>query len=267
MRPAFRRVLFGLTPCPQASAFLLRTDGLTARERTAYVRLINGLVKDGLWGKLDALYIFATNTTATADLNLISTSFGLSQIGGALTFAADRGYTGVSARALSTGLVLTAATKFTLNSGCIGGYVLTNRTANSNLTLGGVTDASRYVYMKVHNGSGLAEFDVNSTTFSTVATTTAQGSWFLNRSAASGAGAQTLYLNGASLSATAVATVAVPVTQPVYIGALNNNGLVNTASTDEISAFWVGGGFNAADVASFSSRLNAYMTALGINVH
>jgi hypothetical protein len=266
MRTGLKRALFGVTPCPQASAFLLRATGLTSRERTAYVRLINGLVKDGVWSKLGALYIFTTNTTTTAKLNLISTSFGLSEIGGALTFTADRGYTGVSGRALDTGLVLTAATQYGLNSGCMGGYVLTNRTSNSATALGGV-NSTVLTYLRTHNASGSAEFDVNSATFSSSASTTSQGSWFVNRSAASGAGALTLYLNGSSFLATSVATGSVPPTHSVYINGYNNAGVLNSSGTDEIAAFWIGGGFNATDVANFSSRLNAYMTALGINVY
>ena len=267
MRPGIKRALFGLTPCPQASAFLSRTDGLTARERKAYVRLINGMVKDGSWDKLDALYIFATNTTTTANLNLISTSFGLTQVVGPLTFTADRGYTGVAGNALNTNLVLTAATKYTLNNAATGGYVLNNRTTNSAAVLFGVTDATRYDFMRTHNASGNAEFDVNSATFSPAASTSSQGNWFANRSAASGAGALTLYLNGSSFSATSVASTGVPTTQSMYISALNNNGVLNSSGTDEIAAFWVGGGFSANDIASFSYRVNAFMTSLGINVY
>src|ERR1039457_3408340 len=77
----------------QTTAFLARTSGLSGTETTAYTNLINGLVSDGTWSLLDALYIFATNSTTTANLNLISTSFGLTQHG-TVTFSADHGYTG-----------------------------------------------------------------------------------------------------------------------------------------------------------------------------
>ena len=253
--------------CAEATTFLARTSGLSGTETSAYTTMICGMVTDGVWTKLDAFYIFATNTTTTANHNLISTSFGLTQVVGALTFTADRGYTGIAGRALDTNLVLTAATKYTLNSAASGGYVLTNRTANGAAVLFGVTDATRYDFMRTHNASGNAEFDVNSATFSAAASTTSQGSWFANRSAASGAGALTLYRNGSSFSATSVASTGVPTTQTIWISALNNNGVLNSSGTDEIAAFWVGGGFNATDVANFSSRVNTYMAALGVNVY
>src|SRR5229473_5562637 len=58
--------------CSQATTFLARTSGLSGTETTAYTNLICGLVTDGVYPSLDALYIFATNTTTTANLNLIS---------------------------------------------------------------------------------------------------------------------------------------------------------------------------------------------------
>lgn len=254
--------------CSEATTFLARTSGLNGTETAAYTAMICGMVADGVWSKLDALYIFATNTTTTANLNLINTSYTLSQVGsgGALTFTADQGYTGVFGSALDTGLVLTSATKYTLNSGGFGGYILNNRTAGDPAILGGVSNI-QVTYLRTNSASNNSEFDVNSSTFSTVSATTAQGSWFNNRSAASGAGALTLYRNGISVSATTTATVSVPAVEPVYINALNNSGTVNSSGTDQISAFWIGGGFTGTDVANFSSRVNAYMTALGINVY
>jgi hypothetical protein len=46
----------GLAISPQAAAFLARTSGLSLVERRAYINLINGMVTDGDWALLDALY-------------------------------------------------------------------------------------------------------------------------------------------------------------------------------------------------------------------
>src|SRR5215471_17837360 len=92
-RSLLKRNTLGPTPGPQASAFLARTSGLSTQERNAYINLINGLVSDGVWSLLDALYVMATNTTSTAALNLVSTSFSL-VTHGSMTFTADVGYTG-----------------------------------------------------------------------------------------------------------------------------------------------------------------------------
>src|SRR5258706_16256620 len=79
--------------CASAAAFLARTSGLDATHTNAYINLICGLVSDGIFSKLDALYIFATQDSTTAMLNLISTSFTASTFSGTLTFTTDRGYT------------------------------------------------------------------------------------------------------------------------------------------------------------------------------
>ena len=53
----------------QTTAFLARTSGLSGPETSAYTRMINGMVADGTWALLDALYVFATNNTTTANLD------------------------------------------------------------------------------------------------------------------------------------------------------------------------------------------------------
>lgn len=86
----------GSVTAPATSAevtqFLARTTSLDGTHTAAYTALIDGLVADGIWSKLDALYIFATQSTANALLNLKSSSY-TPTIVGALTFTADDGYT------------------------------------------------------------------------------------------------------------------------------------------------------------------------------
>ena len=86
----------GVSSCAQSTAFLARTSGLDATHTSAYANLICGLVTDGVWAKLDVLYTFATQDSATALLNLVSTSFAATVVG-TPTFAADGGYTGTAA--------------------------------------------------------------------------------------------------------------------------------------------------------------------------
>lgn len=80
----------------EVTQFLARTTSLDGTHTAAYTALIDGLVADGIWSKLDALYIFATQDTTNALLNLKSSSYTPTIVGG-LTFTADDGY------ALTTG--------------------------------------------------------------------------------------------------------------------------------------------------------------------
>src|SRR6185312_5091905 len=250
--------------CSQATTFLARTSGLSGTETTAYTTMICGMVTDGTWAKLDALYIFATNTTTTANLNLVSTSFGLTAVGGATTFTADSGYA-FNGHGFDTGLVLTSATQYTLNNAAMGCYILNNRTTSQAGYEMGVTSTNASEFRVLN--SSLAEFDLNEQGFPTAATTTSQGSWFLNRTPGP---ALNFYRNGntgSPIGTSSTAVGAIQGTFSVYIGGRNAAGTFTGAVTDTQSAVWIGGGFSSADVASFSARINAYMTALGINVY
>ena len=77
---------------PEVTQFLARTSGLDSTHIAAYTALIDGLVADGIWAKIDALYIFATQTSGNALVNLKSSSY-LATISGSLTHTADDGYT------------------------------------------------------------------------------------------------------------------------------------------------------------------------------
>jgi len=252
---------------PAAAAFLARTSGLSNVERRAYIKMINGMVADGVWDKLDALYIFATNNTTTANLSLVSATYNATQVGSNLTFASDVGYTpsdGLSG--LNTGFIPSTASspKFTLNSGFIGVYIRNNRVSNAaTYAIGTQATGADVSILSVLNG-GACFYDINEANFPSVASTTAQGSWATNRT---GAAAIALYRNGVSIgtssgSSNALSSVA------CYVMARNNNGTLSGGSNgDQFSAAVIGGGLTGTDVTNFQSRLNAYMTAMGINVY
>ncbi len=85
----------GGTGGAEATAFLARTTGLDATHINAYIALIDGLVADGIWSAFDALYVYATQDSTTALLNLVSTNYNCVS-NGSPTFTADRGFTGAN---------------------------------------------------------------------------------------------------------------------------------------------------------------------------
>jgi hypothetical protein len=87
----------GATGCSQATAYLARATGETAHAADL-TTLICGLVTDGVWAKLDALYVLAQQTQADSLLNLVGTSYPLA-VSGSLTFAAYQGFSGFVAGA------------------------------------------------------------------------------------------------------------------------------------------------------------------------
>src|SRR4051812_42354 len=74
MAPAVARG--GVANCAASTTFLARTSGLNGTHTNAYNALICGMVADGTWcGSLfDAIYIFATQDSTTALLNLCAAS-------------------------------------------------------------------------------------------------------------------------------------------------------------------------------------------------
>lgn len=255
----------GPADAAQTTAFLARTSGLSGTETAAYKALINGMVADGTWALLDALYIFATKDTTTANLNLVSTSFGLTQTG-TVTFAADHGYTGDG----STGFLntnynpSTAGGVATLSSRSIGAYVQSSRTSSNNAVEIGYLIGSDNTFIQPETG-GTCTYEFNGGAFPGFANANAQGFYAATRT---GLNATAIYKNGSgTASATAANTGGALGNGNVFISASNGGGTAGNFSPDQLSAAFIGGGLSSANAVLVSNRINGYMTALGINVY
>src|SRR6266576_6414868 len=112
--------------------FIARVTGASAGLKLAYQGFLDGLTTDGLFNSdgtssyFDALYIFATQNSATALLNLVSSSF-TGTVNGSPAFKANQGFTGVSLSTtvyIDTGFNPTTASspKFTQNSAHLSGW-------------------------------------------------------------------------------------------------------------------------------------------------
>lgn len=154
---------------------------------------------------------------------------------------------------------------FAQNSASIGVYVLTSRTTAAAYAEMGASNGSNGTDMyPLYTGSVLFnEMNANST--SVAAPANAQGMYVGSRTAASGAGAVTTYRDGTSFATFTTASVSMPGV-PIWIGANDSAGGVDF-SADQITAAFIGGGLNSTQAAAISSRINAYMAALGINVY
>jgi hypothetical protein len=253
--------------CLQASTFLARASGLTGTETSAYTTMICGMVADGTWPLFDALYIFATNNTTTANLNLISTSFGLTKAG-TVTFTADVGYTGDG----TTGFFDTAyapsttAGNLTLNSASIGVYIQSTSGTSGRVVMGVNNNGpSSFLYM-VPTSSGSFTWDVNGATFPSFTNSNSLGIWTASRLSSS---VTNVYQNG-NLTPVGISVSDTSVNLPAfhfYILALDSVGAANLFSNYQISAAYIGGGLIAAHAVAVNNRINAYMTALGHNVY
>jgi hypothetical protein len=251
--------------CSQATTFLARTSGLSGTQSTAYTTMICGMVTDGTYcGTVqDGFYIFATNTTTTANLNLCSTSFGLTATGSP-TFTANQGYTGTGATTdyLSTGFVpRTAGGNMVLNSTSLSVCVFTSRTTNNNYVEVGVGGSGGdFTYIKPEAGN--FESDINNGAFPTGTNANAQGNWIISRT---GSANYAVYNNGVATSFSPRTSTSdqLPDVAGIDILVLNNNNSIQSATADQLGAVWFGAGVGATPAANISTRIRAYFAAVG----
>ncbi len=257
----FSQTVIPASGCSQATSFVARTSGLDATHTTNYTNLICGMVTDGTWSSLDVLYVFATNSTGNAALNLVSSSFNATTHA-TLTFSADHGWTGDgSAGYIDTGFnPSTAGGHFVQNSSSMGAYVLSGATgtfAEMGYLIGG-----NDTRMIPSFGGTLFIWAVNSNAQVASSNSVVASSWIETRT---GASAQALYKNGASLFTDTTASQTVP-NSDIFVFA-ENTGSPTSFSPHALSAAFIGGGLTSGNAGLVASRLNTYMTAYGINVY
>lgn len=262
--PKIALAVWSTTFCAEYTAFLARTTGMNATHQTAYQNLICGLVTDGVWSKLDILYIFATQTSTIAQLNLVSSSFNATIVGSP-TFTADLGYNGTDngvANYINTTFNPTTASspKFTQNSAHMALWS-TVTTTSTNAAAGGQTAGHvAYLYTKF-SGDSSAYSRINNSGASgpNAVAGNPKGLEIGNRS---GASATQLYLNNALLQSAVDASVTSPNLNFSVLGA-NNNGVTTTVG-NQYALYSNGSSLTGTDVTNYTSRVNAYMATFGI---
>ena len=253
--------------CSQATTFLARTSGLSGTLSTAYTNLICSGVTHGWYTSCPAYYILATSTVTTAELNLISTSFGLTPHG-TLTFTANTGWQGDG----STGYADSGYNPSSSGGGpsqsslMIGYYDLSNRTSTVSFTTDmGADNGSIYIYLQGQNPSGQFSTDLNDGSFSAATNTfgTAKGLWLSDRTSSTNIN---LRRNGTPVTSFTATSNPAPNFNIALLG-LNNSGTTTQFSPDQYSAFWICPSLGATNDALLETDTNTFMTALGKNVY
>lgn len=245
-----------------AAGFLARTSGLDATHINAYTALINGLIADGIWAKLDVLHIYATQDSTTALLNLVSTSYN-GTANGLPSFSIDLGYTGTSGsttKYIDTGFNATTAISphFTTNSAHVS-YWPINNTFDTNCPMGVFNALGQGTFVNPRYSTGDAFYRINSQGVGGVATASSIGHHIANRS---GGAASQGYKNGASVITDATGAVATQ-NNNFYTLAGNNQGTPGGGPW-QIAMASIGESLDATQAGNFYTRLRTYMTAVGV---
>ena len=248
------------TYCAEALALFARMTTPPTTERKDEINtLIVGLKTDGLWSKLDVLYLFAAADEQAALLNWVSTDYDATNNGCTLT--ADSYYTGGTGKYINSNYIPSAGTNVALNSTSAGVYIYEMTTYNSGTALGVYAASSYLIFEDNANGIGTKLYGTNG---SFAGGGTAQTTPMLSTLSRLSANLHKLYHGVDSLYATAV-SVALP-TESVYICAWNNAGTASGFHNGKISAFFVGAGLTRAEHLKFETRLEDYLVAVGLSI-
>lgn len=247
----------------EVSQFLARTSGLDSTHTNAYTALINGLVTDGVWSKLDVLHVYATQDSTTAKLNLVSTSYsGIAN--GSPTFTADRGFTGV----ISSSTVYIDS-QFTASSASSPRFVQNSAHLSLwNLTLNSTADYAFGVKSSAVNAGIMPEWNdtnaycyVNGPQFGAVANSDPRGWTLANRSSPS---AVQLYRNGSSIfTASSNNSTGIP-NLGIHALGYQNSSSAHVGVAYQQSMISIGSSLSSTDATNFYNRLRTYMTAVGV---
>jgi hypothetical protein len=247
-----------------------RAGGASNSTRIELVNdLVLGLKADGVWAKLDRLWLLAADSQASALADLVHHSVATAV--NSPTFTVDRGFAcdGSSSYIDTLYNPSTNGVNFTLNAASLWIWNNTNRASTSAVSMG-CNDASNISDLTVFQPRIEARLNQANGSDSNSSTTTTGSIGFIggNRSGSSGLAASLqFYFNGVDQGAPFVGSgsTAVP-NRTMYIGGRNdqNNGGLQSGITDQISAAVIGGNLSATDALNLYNRLRTYMTAVGV---
>jgi len=241
-------------------AAMQNAGGRVAEDRFELInRVIVTLREQGIWVKLDCLYLLAANDSASALINWKSPgTFNASEVSSP-TFTADRGFTGNGTSSyLDTNFKPSTATspQFVQNSGHFGVWPRTNQQENS-ADIGCNDPGSADGGIFPRSTSDVFFYGVNDGFGDSVSNANSSGFFVASRTGASSLAA---YRNGASLATSATSSTGVGAAN-VIVCARDGGGF--QASTRQEAAASIGSGLTSAEVSAFYVALLAYMQAVG----
>jgi hypothetical protein len=245
-----------------------RSAGAVSDTRIGLVNdLIVGLKADGVWTKLDRLWLFAAENQGSAlvDLKARTTATAVASP----TFTADRGYqsTNILTQYINTNYNLsTQAVQANVDSMSISAWCVTNRAANAQPACGVFDGGSNawqlYQFISVlpgspgvggfmGEGSGIEMGNSQSNGFATFQRTSST--------------TEEAYFNGVALTpASQTRTAAVFPNFNMFLLGRDNAGTFDSGNADQYAAFAFGAKLSATDAANFYNRIRTYMTAVGV---
>ena len=235
---------------------------VSAGRLTLVCQMITGLKSDGVWAKLDGLWLLAAENSQSALVDLVARR--TATVTNAPTFTTNLGYLSAgSASYIDTGYNFsTNSVQYTRNSGHIMAYVNNSSGVSSNVGIVGTSSAVSFIFPR-YTGDVL-HARINSSSGSGFTAYTAVGSSIASRT---GSTTTVTYKNGSSLGTDATASSAITSANLLILG--RNIGVGDTAN--RYAAVSIGAGLTAGEVSGGSrttgidGRVLTYLTAIGAN--
>lgn len=246
---------------PEATAlFAAMTVQPNATRKGVIDTFIETMISDGVWAKIDALWVPRAHDAQAGRLNWKSPSnFALTAVNSP-TFTTDRGYAGnASSMYLDTGWdAATNGSNYTQNSGSYGLY-LTPGVGTDTATNSAIPMGTSNAYLIPRSTADNFRGQINSAIVSVITGTasTRLGLTAFNRS---GATAVQAYRNGASAGTDNDVSETLTVND-FYLLAYNSGGGVSSAVNNQIGFAFVGGSLTSGEHAALDAALDTYITA------
>ncbi len=218
--------------------------------------LIKGLKTDGLFTILDRLWLFASDSTIQALIDVIAT---VTATNNGVSFTIRQGYTGDGTHHIDTGFnASTAGGNYTQNSAHLGIWYLgpgTGITGDGVISAGSNATSNTVIYTPF-DGDGNIYLRINDAV-STGATVAYPGAGFY-QGVRSSSTARTGYFNGSSIQNVSQASGALENSKFFVFG----NAPFGINFGAKVAIACIGAAMNATQASNFYTRLNTYMSGV-----
>jgi hypothetical protein len=245
------------------SAVVAASGSVSAGRQTIVDALIVGLKSDGVWSKLDRLWLFAAENTQSALIDLVGLVSATPV--SSPTFTPDQGYAGDGTTSYIDTLFIpsTHGVTYTLNSAHFSVWDTESPIPSAGVaSLLGCADTSQTTALYPNFNATFTIGVINEAGSEEDQTPWMSGVQHLIVSR-TGSNSVSLYGNGSVSSGSPFTanTADALGTRSFFVGGVNNAALVQ-GRADQIAAVSMGGGLNATEAANLYARLNTYMGAL-----
>jgi hypothetical protein len=239
----------------EAQQFFDRISDPGTQRKDLYAALIDSLVANGIWSKLDLLYVFAAGVAATALTNLRQSSYGATAVNSP-TFTVDRGYQGDGSTSYINSNFNPAAAsspQISQNSSCAFVWVLTNGQSASD-AIGQATAGN--IRIRPRNTFDNQNFQITGGVSANLTNTTdSRGFLSANRPDANN---HQFYKNGASAHSAAIASSALTSANITFFK--NGSGF---DGAHQLAVGGCGASLTATEQSNLYSALLTYLQGVG----